>query len=315
MSHIINFVYEVGQFYKHTLVRKKLKLGNSSGIIPKSNEGFIIVFMSKKNKKHEKNSKSGKFNFQNVYHDYYNDATGNYHYTAQGQVGTQTIEKGVNRILAESKEKELTVHLFRQHAPNANHQYVGEVEVIGTEDSIQGDLKKINRDAIRFILKPIAGKSTSTENYSEDELLSREIESELSQESKKLLKNEINEQIEKINKAIIRQGPKIGQVIHKRTDSEFKRNKQIVKFLKMKHSECMICKIDHFETVNGSLYSDAAHITPWSVSHDDSKENIIILCPLCHKKLDHATINERKKMYSKLISNNPDTAFKKPDFI
>ena len=147
------------------------------------------------------------------------------------------------------------------------------------------------------------------------EFLSREIESELSQETKKLSKNEINKQIEKINKAIIKHGPKIGRVSHKRTDSEFKRNKQIVKLLKIQHSECMICKIKHFETDNGSLYSDAAHIIPWSISHDDSKENIIILCPLCHKKFDHAIMNERKRMYSKLISNYLDIAFKKPGFI
>ena len=315
MNSDIDFHYELGQFYKQSEVRKKLHLGNSSGIIPKKNLGIIIVFMSKKNKKHESISKSGKFNYKNIYHDFYNDATGNYHYTAQGQVGTQTIEKGNNKSLAKSNEEGLSVHLFRQHAPNANHQYVGEVEVIGTENSLQGDLKEHDRDAIRFILKPVGGKSISVENYSEDELLSREIESEISQESIKPSKNELTREIDKINKKIITQGPKKGQVSQKRTDSEFKRNKQIVKLLKIQHSECMICKIKHFETNNGSAYSDAAHIIPWSISQDDSVENIMILCPTFHKKFDHAKISEREKMYSKLILNHSKTKFKKPYFL
>ena len=76
----------------------------------------------------------------------------------------------------------------------------------------------------------------------------------------------------------------------------------------------MICLVSHFEKISGALYSDAAHIIPWNESHLDSVGNMIILCPTCHRKFDHAKYSERQKMYKKLTDNFPNTKFEKPEW-
>ena len=77
----------------------------------------------------------------------------------------------------------------------------------------------------------------------------------------------------------------------------------------------MICLVSHFEKISGALYSDAAHIIPWNESHLDSVGNMIILCPTCHRKFDHAKYSERQKMYKKLTDNFPNTEFEKPEWM
>lgn len=77
----------------------------------------------------------------------------------------------------------------------------------------------------------------------------------------------------------------------------------------------MICKQDHFERQNGELYSEVSHIIPFNLSHDDSVENLMVLCPTCHKKFDNARYFERMKLYRKLCRNFPQIKFKKPTFM
>ena len=53
----------------------------------------------------------------------------------------------------------------------------------------------------------------------------------------------------------------------------------------------------------------------FAIVQNDASENIIILCPTCHKKFDNAKISKRVLMYKKLIQNYPDQDFTKPLFL
>tara|TARA_B100000029_G_scaffold225539_1_gene223350 strand:- start:546 stop:1478 length:933 start_codon:yes stop_codon:yes gene_type:complete len=303
-----DFPFIAGDFYEQSHVRKKLHTGGQQGICPcKFLDGDIVVFMNAHDaKKRNKNTSDA----ANIYHDSYNDSLGQYLYTGAGQKGDQTLT-GRNLRLAEAKKNGKKIHFFRQYNPKSKHQYVGEVEVVGIKKGIQQDnsLIPIQRTVLVFHLSPTS--STPLHRITTyGESISREVESEISRSKK--TDAEIEVELKKINKKILKEGPKIGNAPSVRNEAQTLRNKQIVTLLKQKHKKCMICRVPHFEKKDGSLFSTGAHIIDWKISHLDSIENIIILCPTCHSKFDHAKISDRKYMYKKLTENFPDTRFEKP---
>ena len=55
------------------------------------------------------------------------------------------------------------------------------------------------------------------------------------------------------------------------------------------------CRCDLFD--NGKDIGEMAHIIPYCETEDNSEENLIILCPNCHKKFDkQETIKEEKEV-------------------
>jgi 5-methylcytosine-specific restriction protein A len=63
---------------------------------------------------------------------------------------------------------------------------------------------------------------------------------------------------------------------------------------------------------NDKLFSEIHHIIPYYISKDDSIENLLVLCPTCHRKFHYATIEERKELIKRLESNFPNLAFRTP---
>jgi len=305
----MDFPYIVGEYYSAHSIRKKYRTGGTQGINPKKDLDLIIVFMSAHTPRKDYETRE-RFRFRNVYHDSYNDSLGAFLYTGTGQKGDQSLT-GRNKSLANAKEDGQKIHLFRQHNPKSTHEYIGEVEVTRIQNDIQKDSDDKERKVIIFHLTPI---SSSYEVLPDDDAISREIESDLSTKPTKTAE-EIEKELTKINEKILKEGPKKGQISNRRTKSQILRNQQIVRLLKLKHTKCMICQVSHFEKISGALYSDAAHIIPWNESHLDSVGNMIILCPTCHSKFDHAKYSERQKMYEKLRKNFPDIKFEKPKWL
>ena len=305
----MDFPYIVGEYYSAHSIRKKYHTGGTQGINPKKDLDLIIVFMSAHTPRKDYETRE-RFRFRNVYHDSYNDSLGAFLYTGTGQKGDQSLT-GRNKSLANAKEDGQKIHLFRQHNPKSTHEYIGEVEVTRIQNDIQKDSDDKERKVIIFHLTPI---SPTSGNTSYDDAISREIESDISTKPTKT-SEQIEKELKKINEKILKEGPKKGQISNRRTKSQILRNQQIVRLLKLKHTKCMICQVSHFEKISGALYSDAAHIIPWNESHLDSVGNMIILCPTCHRKFDHAKYSERQKMYEKLRKNFPDIKFEKPKWL
>ncbi len=174
---------------------------------------------------------------------------------------------------------------------------------------------KISKTEFETVLKTDIATSNSDNSkqnpLSEDEKLCREIE--LSQSKEVKSKKELEEELEKLNGQITKAEPRI--ITPAMNKIRYDRLKSIVDMLKKIHKKCMICKEEHFETQNGALYSEVSHIIPFNVSHNDHVENLMVLCPTCHKKFDNAKYVDRKKLYETLRRNFPSKKFERPSFL
>jgi putative restriction endonuclease len=64
-------------------------------------------------------------------------------------------------------------------------------------------------------------------------------------------------------------------------------------------------------TVDGHSVVDAAHIVPWSISHNDDPRNGMALCRLCHWTFDEGLTGVSAK-YTVLISSELRTSLNVP---
>lgn len=70
-----------------------------------------------------------------------------------------------------------------------------------------------------------------------------------------------------------------------KTINYFKRNRKIVDELKkLYNGKCQICQ-DTFEKVNGENYCETHHVKALGKNGTDTIDNLVVLCPTCHKKL------------------------------
>ena len=178
------------------------------------------------------------------------------------------------------------------------------------------NITKISKTEFETILKidmvTSNSNNLSKQNpLSEDEKLCREIE--LSPSKKVKSRKELEEELKKLNGQIKKAEPRI--ITPAMNKIRYARLKSIVERLKEIHEKCMICKEEHFETQNGALYSEVSHIIPFNVSHNDHLENLMVLCPTCHKKFDNAKYVDRKKLYETLRRNFPSKKFERPFFL
>jgi 5-methylcytosine-specific restriction endonuclease McrA len=82
---------------------------------------------------------------------------------------------------------------------------------------------------------------------------------------------------------------------------QIQRHTKIAKRLKaLYHNECQICRFT-FAKKNGELYSESHHIIPLGRKGSDRIDNIIILCPNCHRQLHYANIKYGKKRANRMF--------------
>ena len=306
-----NFPFIPGEFYSIDVIETKLKLSWSAGIRTSAENKIVVLFWNasgEETKKHVNEWNGTTISRINIYQDYFDETTGLYHYIGGGQHGDQKLNRG-NLQIVQAKEKGRTIHLFRQYIAGEKRQYVGRVEYVQHSISRQPDADGKERKAYVFVLKPIGENAVLCK--SQEEAIFREIESEPTEPQR--TESEILNRIEKLDTKILKDGPKKGQIT--RDKEGYRRCKSIIKELQQLHKKCMICKIPHFEKENGKLFSEGAHIIPFHEDNDDSSHNIIILCPMCHRKFDNAKISERVKMYNKLKRNFPNNQFRNPLFL
>lgn len=92
----------------------------------------------------------------------------------------------------------------------------------------------------------------------------------------------------------------------------YERPGSIIKQLKTLHKKCMICQVEHFTKADGEQYSEVCHIIPHHTSQNNNSDNLIVLCPTCHKKFDLGRLADRKIMYEQLKMNYPAESFTVP---
>jgi len=124
------------------------------------------------------------------------------------------------------------------------------------------------------------------ENF-ENELEQHEIENSVEIESEEINKEEL---YEKIIECETEKSEKI--TINGKT---YKRhNYLMVQIKKYRDHKCQFCSTTILKA-NGGYYIEACHIKPKAEGGKDSLDNILILCPNCHKLFDYGNRSNEKK--------------------
>ncbi|MGI6348273.1 MAG: HNH endonuclease [Patescibacteria group bacterium] len=80
------------------------------------------------------------------------------------------------------------------------------------------------------------------------------------------------------------------------------RNRKIVELIKQKYNYiCQICGYEGFKEVNGKKYAEVHHKEELAISKIDHPDNMICVCPTCHRVIHYGTdeeLEKRKKLKS-----------------
>jgi hypothetical protein len=66
---------------------------------------------------------------------------------------------------------------------------------------------------------------------------------------------------------------------------------------------CQSCMASTFETTGGYNYTETHHLIGVGKGGADAPMNIVVLCPLCHRKVHYGTDEVRVQVYEKLVLN------------
>lgn len=133
-------------------------------------------------------------------------------------------------------------------------------------------------------------------------LIKKEQEDEVAKEIKNLNTSEktnfLNDEIKKIT------SENLAPIEEKTSTNYFiKRNFRLYQLLKEKYNyKCQVCNFT-FKKKDGSYYCEVCHIDPLASSRLDNEDNILVLCPNCHKKLDLGNEEVRSEIL-KIKNNN-----------
>ena len=243
---------KIGEVYKNSQVARTFGVSTQGGM-RKSNKNNCLILISKETD-------------DNLYPDVWNGDT--LLYTGTGREGDQDIEKWQNKTLADSRTNGIKVYLFIFIGRDA-YKYYGEVELIHSP-YIDSDGK---RKIIVFPIRPV--------NLDKDEVKRTQFTSM----REKVIRNMSDQQLI----ASVRRYQAIGPVKAKRTitTTAYSRNKSIVQLAKIyAHGICQLCgKPAPFIDKDGNPYLEVHHIHWLSNGGSDILENVIAICPNCHRKM------------------------------
>lgn len=187
------------------------------------------------------------------------------------------------------------------------HDYLGYKENF----TLQGFLcpTHVRQDSIRARLGSIENfiETITTENLenlkSQDEVeneivksLKKEIERERGKKSDQEWENYLEEKAKELAEA---SSPRT--VVNKTKSTE--RNPKLYEYIKQRHDyKCQIDESHRFETESGGFYAEVHHIVPLSECQEETVENILVLCPTCHKKFHYGS----KQVLKNLIKELPE---------
>lgn len=203
------------------------------------------------------------------------------HYTGMGLKGDQKLESQ-NKTIAESNSNDIEMYLFEVFVTN-KYLYQGKVKLGGKpyiedQPDIENNIRKVYIFPLKLLtdLVPV--------EYKEYSLLIEKINKPL----KKLNIEELEKKAKFISK-----NPgtrKISSVI-------YERNPYLVEIIKRKSKGiCSLCKENApFKDKKGEPFLEVHHIVWLSENGEDRLDNMVALCPNCHRKMHILNIEEDKK--------------------
>jgi 5-methylcytosine-specific restriction protein A len=197
---------------------------------------------------------------------------GTLHYTGMGTTGDQSLSVAQNKTLTNSNTNGVSVHLFEVFR-DREYTYTGEVLLVDTPYAEQ----QPDQDGTprRVYVFPLQLKSSSHNVLAEDK-------QHVYQVKKKKAKR-LN--LEELAKRATQSTRRISTSLQ--TTTTYDRNVWVVEYTKrLANGICQLCQQPApFLNKKGEPYLETHHIVWLSRDGSDTPENMVALCPNCHKKM------------------------------
>lgn len=203
-------------------------------------------------------------------HDYGDEFRGEtFVYTGEGREGDMEMERG-NKAIRDHRENGEQLHLFEDTGETWQATYVGRFECAGHFRQRLPDTNGEMREAIRFELEP-AGGSTIELDESLDELTEAEL----------------YERAQKAATAGSSEGVTTSSGNSSRTT--YTRSDVVKRFARrVADGVCRGCGREApFVDENGEPFLEVHHLNRLSDGGPDDPDNVIALCPNCHRRVHH----------------------------
>lgn len=223
-----------------------------SGISPCAEHPYVFIFYGESGEWHG-------------YDDEFLD-DGRFLYTGEGRDGDMTMDGG-NAAIRDHKKENDELHAFELNEGAWEVTYVGQYEYADHHWTRLPDRNENMRDAIRFELVPAGGLETDIEKGSLNELPT----DELYDQAERSVKGESTTQTASAS------------------GTTYPRSEIVRQYaLRVADGVCQGCGEDApFQNKNGEPFLEVHHLHRRSDGGADHPDNVIALCPNCHRRIHH----------------------------
>lgn len=220
------------------------------GIVTPSDQDFIIAFTG---------DSGGTYGYSDGFQE-----DGSFKYTGEGQEGDMTMDKG-NAALRDHREDGKNLYLFADTEYPWIATYRGEYQYEDYHWETLPDKNDNLRDAIRFTLTPVGGRTISIDE-SPDKL-----------------------SLADLFEAAKKSAPKRSTNGNTSSGRSYVRSEVVKEFaLQVADGICMGCESPApFEDSHGEPYLEVHHLHNRSDGGPDDPENVIAICPNCHRRVHY----------------------------
>jgi 5-methylcytosine-specific restriction protein A len=253
--------FDVGEKYNRWELHDKFGGQRYSGISTPANHPLIFIF-------------TGDSGEEYGYDDEFRD-DGSFMYTGEGTEGDMVMEGGNEAIRAHQQNAE-DIHLFEDTDYPWIVTYVGQFEYVGHDWVTLEDQDGKDREAIRFRLEPVGGTEVEIEDGTPRSLS----DSELFEKAKQSTPDSS------------------GRARSSGTSSSggrhYSRSEVVKEFaLRAADGVCQGCEdTAPFRDEQGDWFLEVHHLHRRSDGGADDPENVIALCPNCHRRVHHGQDGE-----------------------
>ena len=190
-------------------------------------------------------------------------------YTGEGAKGDMTMDGG-NKAIREHGKNNKEIHLFEDTEYPWIVSYVGQFEYAGHRWETLGDKEERKREAIRFELEPAGGAGIEFESGTPASLSDKELFEKAKQSAPKETSSSSKE--------------------NRSTGGRSYARSEIVKEFALRHANgtCQGCGEEApFVDKSGNPFLEVHHLYRRADGGPDAPENVIALCPNCHRRRHH----------------------------
>jgi 5-methylcytosine-specific restriction protein A len=247
--------FEVGQKYNRWELHDRFGGQRYSGIATPADRALIFIF-------------TGESGEDYGYEDEFRD-DGTFLYTGEGATGDMTMEGG-NMAIREHRHHNESLHLFEDTDYPWIVTYVGQYEYVGHDWVTLEDKEDHDREAIRFRLEPVGGTEIEIDDGTPASLSEAEL-------------------FEKTKGSVPSGGQGGSRETSSGTRRRYARSELVKEFaLRVAEGVCQGCEEEApFIDESGSPFLEVHHLHRRSDGGADDPENVIALCPNCHRRVHY----------------------------